>query len=277
VEAGGRTNAKILYIPTNAGTDFSTPDRRERELQEFLTTAQFGQLTFPVELLHTYSRTEANRPEFYSAIDEATAVYFRGGLPFWSYDAYKDTQTETALRRLLERGGVIGGSSAGALMQSNIMLRGDRSQSNHIVLGNPWIGFSFGDMENIIFDVHNLQRNRAHDLIEVLDVFPQHLGINIDEDTAVVMKGDIFETIGTGWVQIFDPTLWQAPDATPFCANFLFSTGSGRCHVSNGGKSHFMWAQRRATAGDRYNVRTREVLSALTEEDIKALMTEQEI
>jgi hypothetical protein len=34
---------------------------------------------------------------------------------------------------------------------------------------------------------------------------------------AVVMKGDEIEVVGTGWVGIYDSTLWQD---TAYCGNF---------------------------------------------------------
>jgi len=251
-----------VYIPTNGGGDY-TGDDAARELAEFLNVSGYGDLHTPVVLIHTYSRDVANDPAFYRAIDKATGVWFAGGLPQRSYHAYLGTETEKALERLLRRNGVIGGTSAGALMQSNIMLRADRG-GNHIVLGNPFIGFAFGDMMNIVIDVHNLHRNRAHDMLEALDVYPELLGINVDEDTAVVMKGDEIRTVGTGWVQIFDPTLWQDETDTPFCANFLLSRGVGRYLIPGHGKSFFL--------GENtvYNVHTREVTSALvqTEEEL---------
>jgi cyanophycinase-like exopeptidase len=59
------------------------------------------------------------------------------------------TGTQEALERVIRRGGVIAGSSAGALMQPNIMCRGDRSSDNSIVVGEPSEGFAFGGMQNI--------------------------------------------------------------------------------------------------------------------------------
>lgn len=271
--AGGPEHARIIYCPTNGGGSYDTDAQRERELQNFIDSTGFTSppLLHPVKLIHTYNRTEADSEEFYRLIDDSNGIWFRGGLPFYTYDAYFSTETEKALDRMLQRGGVVAGTSAGALMQSNLMLRGDRTRSNNIVLGDPYEGFAFGQMKNIVFDVHNLARNRAHDMLEIFTLFPLMLGINIDEDTAVIFRDDIIEVMGTGWVQIFDPTLWQKPEEVPYCADFRLSGGSGRTLVPGGGKSHFLSSKRR----DKYNVVTRETISSLTQADIDAMLEEE--
>eukprot|EP00035_Acanthoeca_spectabilis_P004249 m.101211 g.101211 ORF g.101211 m.101211 type:complete len:155 (-) comp12504_c0_seq5:359-823(-) len=146
-------------------------------------------------------------------------------------------------------------------MQSNVMLRGCRDcpRGNAQMLGDPWVGFGFGQMMNMVFDVHYMHRRRSFDIVEVFDPFPDHLGVAIDEDTALVFKGDIFEVVtgGDGWVAVYDPTLWQPEGATPYCADFRLSIGTGRVLIPNRG-TFFM-----LEAGSKYNVNTREVVTAV--------------
>lgn len=152
--AGGAEGARIVYFPTNGGGSYETPEQREAALNSFLATSQWGDLPNPVVLMHTYDPEVANDPEFYAPLEDATGVFFAGGLPYRAYDSYFGTATQAALERVLDRGGVISGSSAGALMQSNLMCRGDRSNNNAIMLGVPSEGFGFGGMQNIVVDVH---------------------------------------------------------------------------------------------------------------------------
>jgi len=262
--AGGVADAKILYFPTNGGRSYETPAERESALVSFEKNSGFTDLVHRVELIHTYSRDVANSPEFHAPIREATGVWFAGGLPYRSYDAYFGTETEVALDMFLQNDGVLGGSSAGALMQSNLMLRGDRnSGGNAKVLGDPFIGFGFGLMRNLAFDVHNIARNRAHDPIEIFDSYPEYLGIAVDEDTAFVLQGDEFTTVGSGLVEIFDPTLWQDFEEVPFCGDFRLQTGNGRLLIPNHGRSFFLEARK----NNIYNVKTREVIRFTTTEE----------
>ena len=131
--AGGPDEARIIFFPTNGGGSYSTPEEREQSLRSFVNTAGWADLPIPVELMHTYDPEEADTEAFWAPLTTATGVFFAGGLPYRSYDAYFGTATHVALERVLSRGGVIGGSSAGALMQPNVMCRGDRSNDNRRV------------------------------------------------------------------------------------------------------------------------------------------------
>jgi hypothetical protein len=71
-----------------------------------------------------------------------------------------DTEVHDALQELLERGGVIGGSSAGATILGSYLARGDTS-SNAIMMGDHKEGFGF--ISNIAIDQHLLRRNRQID------------------------------------------------------------------------------------------------------------------
>jgi len=114
-----------------------------------------------------------------------------------------DTRTEEELWKLLERGGVIGGSSAGASIQGSYLVRGD-TQTNEIMMGDHEVGFGF--LTNSAIDQHLLMRNRQFDLVDVINEHPELLGIGIDENTAIVVTGDEFEVIGQSYVAIYDNT-----------------------------------------------------------------------
>lgn len=71
--AGGRTGAKLVYVPTNGGGSYSTPEERKAELDRFLETSGWGDLPNEVILLHTYDRNVANvRPFLF-----VQSVYWR--------------------------------------------------------------------------------------------------------------------------------------------------------------------------------------------------------
>ncbi len=105
------------------------------------------------------------------------------------------------LNALLERGGVIGGSSAGATIQGSYLARGD-TRTNTVMMGDHVEGLGF--IKNVAIDQHLLRRNRQFDLIEVIEAFPDLLGIGLDENTAIVVQGDRFDVIGQSLVAIYD-------------------------------------------------------------------------
>lgn len=193
-ELAGGLDSPVVVIPTAGGEAEYPPDWRGLR--------QFRELgASHVTLLHTTDRSVANSEAFVKPIREARGVFFTGGRQWRLADAYLNTLTQKALFELLDRGGVIGGSSAGATIQGSYLARGDTS-SNTIMMGDHVEGLGF--LKYSAIDQHLLKRNRQFDLIEVIRTHPQLLGIGIDEDTAIVVQGDRFEVIGQGYVAIYD-------------------------------------------------------------------------
>ena len=121
-------------------------------------------------------------------------------------DSYLNTILQDKLFALLDRGGVIGGSSAGATIQGSYLARGD-TKTNTIMVGDHEEGMGF--VKNIAIDQHTLARNRQFDMFEILAEYPDLLGISIDENTAMLVSGDSFEVIGQSYVLIYDGTHWD--------------------------------------------------------------------
>ncbi len=194
LELAGGPEAPIVVIPT-AGT--SDPYDQYWSGLESFRAAGAKRLT----VLHTRDRDVANSDEFVRPIREARGVWFTGGRQWRLADSYLNTLTHRELRALLERGGVIGGSSAGATIQGSYLARGD-TKANTIMMGDHEEGLAF--IKNMAIDQHLLRRNRQFDLIEIVEAHPELLGIGIDEDTAIVVRGDSFDVIGQGYVAIYD-------------------------------------------------------------------------
>ncbi|WP_419162978.1 cyanophycinase [Candidatus Palauibacter sp.] len=194
VQLAGGPSAHIVVIPTAGGQD--SYGQSFGGLLPF-QAAGVEHLT----LRHTNDRDEANSEAFVSAIREAGGVWFTGGRQWRLVDSYMGTRTEEELWALLERGGVIGGSSAGATIQGSYLARGD-TLTNTIMMGSHEQGLGF--LRNTAIDQHLLQRNRQFDLLEIIEARPELLGIGIDENTAIVVQGDRFEVIGESYVVIYD-------------------------------------------------------------------------
>ena len=194
IELAGGRDAKFIYIPT-AGEDQQLNNQTGDESPHL-----FGLKN--VTVLHTRDRNVADTEAFAAPIREASGVWFGGGRQWRLVDSYADTLTLKEIRKVLERGGVIGGSSAGASIQASYLVRGAR-EGNTIMMAKGYeIGFGF--LRGIAVDQHINTRHRENDLAEVITAHPDLLGIGIDESTAIVVKGDQFEIIGAGQVAITD-------------------------------------------------------------------------
>src|SRR5690606_38805658 len=126
IQLAGGPDAPIVVIPT-AATEDTFPE--SWPTLRMLREAGARNLT----VLHTRSRDTADSREFTAPLRAAGGVWISGGRQWRLADVYNDTRTVAALRGVLERGGVIGGTSAGASVQASYMVRG-APQSNRIVM-----------------------------------------------------------------------------------------------------------------------------------------------
>jgi len=194
LELAGGPDVPIVLIPTAGGDD--EYDQYWRGLRQFKAAGAVN-----LTVLHTNDRDEANTEEFVAPIKEARAVWFGGGRQWRLADSYLNTRVHEELWALLDRGGVVGGSSAGATIQGSYLARGD-TETNTIMMGDHEEGLAF--VKDVAIDQHLLMRNRQFDLIEIIEAHPHLLGIGIDENTAIVVQGDRFQVMGQGYVAIYD-------------------------------------------------------------------------
>jgi cyanophycinase len=210
--AGGK-DARIVIVPTAAS---SSPDHNYQRSWSLDLAKSMG--VNKATILHSHSRETADTEAFAKPLQTATGVWFGGGRQWRFTKAYGGTLTEKEFHKVLERGGVIGGSSAGASIQGSFLARGDTS-GNTIMVGDIQKGFGF--MRNTAIDQHLVARGRQKDLLKVLEDprkkmrkefnRAELLGIGIDEDVAIVVKGDQFSIIGKdqGMVLVYDPKSWK--------------------------------------------------------------------
>ena len=220
IDLAGGSEAPIVIIPTAGEAD----DRYDQYWSGLKQWRQHGAKN--VTVMHTRDRKVADSEAFVKPIRDARGVFFGGGRQWRLADSYLDTRTHKELIALLNRGGVIGGSSAGASILASFMVRGDTG-SNEKMIGDHVVGLGF--LKNAAIDQHLLRRNRQFDMLEVIDKHPNLLGIGIDEDTAIVVEGDRFDVIGKSYVVVY----------------------SNRPVVGANGRFYFMGA------GDRFDMKAR--------------------
>jgi cyanophycinase len=194
IELAGGPDAPIVVVPT-AGED-------DTYAQDYTGARQFrdaGART--VTVLHTRDRKVADTDAFVAPLAAARGVFFQGGRQWRLADAYLGTKTQREVTRVLERGGVVGGTSAGATILGSFLVRGD-TKGNELMVGDHVEGF--GLLTDSAIDQHLLRRNRQFDLIPVIAARPHLLGIGIDENTAIVVKRSTFDVAGNGYVAIYD-------------------------------------------------------------------------
>ncbi len=232
--AGG-DSAKIVVIPTASEDKYINNDELEAQFKKY----GFNTIT----VLHTRDRATANSEEFINPIQSATGIFFTGGRQWRIADGFLNTKAHREMFNLLDRGGVIAGSSAGATIQGSYLARGD-SKNNQIMMGDHEEGLGF--ISNVAIDQHVMVRNRQFDMFDILDKRPELLGIGIDERTAIVVKGEILTVVGDSYVLVYDRTFWSRE-------------GSDLKNLPDENEIFYF-----LRSGDRYNLKERKVINNIT-------------
>jgi cyanophycinase len=232
IELGGGADGRYVIVPTAGGN--RTNEGAVRPYDEARIVAPWiARGLKRVKMLHTHDPKVADTEAFALALRDATAVWFNGGRQWNIVDSYAGTRTFQELHKVLERGGVIGGSSAGATIQGEYLVRGDTSGPNVMMTAEPNHQQAFGFLRKTAIDQHIDTRNRWDHLIPVIQKLPNLLGIGLSEGTAIVVTGDTFEVIGKSKVAVHDNTRSYPAGEKPY---ILLS------------------------AGEKYNMKSRKVL-----------------
>lgn len=218
--AGGR-DAKIIIIPTAGGN--RDKDGKLISYDEGKIVAPWRKLGLTnVHMLHTADPKVADTEAFAATLRDAKGVWFNGGRQWNCVDSYAGTVTLKEFREVLNRGGVIGGSSAGATIQGEYLVRGATAGPDIVMTDEPNHQHGFSFLRRSAIDQHINARNRWDDIIPVIRKFPNLLGIGISEGTAIVVTGDTFEVIGKWKVTVHDNTRQYQPWEKPY---YVLSAG----------------------------------------------------
>jgi cyanophycinase len=194
ITASGGPEALIVVIPT-AMEDPLAPESVEEQILKRNGANN-------VKTLHTRDPKTADDTNFSKILTKAGGVWFSGGRQWRFVDAYAGTLTEKRFHEVLARGGAIGGSSAGASIQSEYMPRGHPLGNTVVCAEGYEKGLCF--LPGCAVDQHFFARKRTADMTGLMKRYPQFLGIGIDEGTAIVVSGSTAEVLGKSKVAFFD-------------------------------------------------------------------------
>lgn len=221
IQLAGGPDANFVVVPTASGN--KTADGKIRVYKEEDVVASWKKRGIKnVKMLHTHDQKIADTEEFAKPLREANAVWFDGGRQWNIVDSYANTLTYKEFHKVLERGGVIGGSSAGATIQGAYLVRGAVAGPDIVMTSEPEHQAGFGFLRRSAIDQHINTRMRWDDLIPVIKKYPDLLGIGLSESTAITVKGDQFEVMGAWKVAIHDNTRQYQPWEKPY---YVLSAG----------------------------------------------------
>jgi cyanophycinase len=215
IQLAGGSDAHVVIVPTAGGN--KSADGTIRVYKEEDVLAPWKQRGMKhVTMLHTHDPKVADTEAFVQNLRQANAVWFDGGRQWNIVDSYANTLTLKELHNVLARGGVIGGSSAGATIQGAYLVRGAISGPDVVMAPESEHQAGFAFLRRSAIDQHINARNRWDDLIPVIKKFPDLLGLGLSEDTAIIVTGDTFEVIGAWKVAVHDSTRLYQPWEKPY-------------------------------------------------------------
>ncbi|MCM3870499.1 MAG: cyanophycinase [Pyrinomonadaceae bacterium] len=192
--SGIKLDSGFVYVPPDTDTPAANTHEFELELCKMFGVKR-------ITVLHTRNRSTANSEAFVEPLRKANGVWLSPGNAGRLASAYLDTLTYREIEALLNRGGVTGGNSAGAIIQGSYIVRGRPDKPLLMAKGHER---GFGFLKSVAINPHLTEAKRDAELVNVIDTYPQLLGIGIDEKAAILVQGDRFEVIGSGRVAIYD-------------------------------------------------------------------------
>lgn len=201
--AGGTNEARIIVMPMASEDQASAGASQVKEFKS-LGVAHVGAVAL--------SRAEATNRSTTTRLDGATGIYFTGGDQSRLAAVLVNSPIQHKLKQLYANGAVIGGTSAGAAIMSEVMITGEELLNSD--KANPFKSITrhniettagLGILTNSVIDQHFIKRKRLNRLFSVVLEHPKLIGIGIDESTAIVVKpDDTFEVIGDSAVMVID-------------------------------------------------------------------------
>ena len=155
------------------------------------------------------SGREGLEAEQLELLENAAMIYIPGGAQARFMDSVRNTKVFDAIHNAYRNGAMIAGTSAGAAVQSRLMITGDQKKHpvytgyfETIEADNMILEEGLGLIESIIVDQHFIARQRLNRLIAVILENPSKIGVGIDESTAIHVKNDTATVHGISQVII---------------------------------------------------------------------------
>ena len=221
IQLAGGPDASFVIVPTAGGN--KNADGTVKEYKEDQVIAAWLKRGLKrVKMLHTHDPKVADTEDFARVLRTANGVWFDGGRQWNIVDSYMNTLTLKEFHNVLARGGVIGGSSAGATIQGDYLVRGAVAGAQIMMTPEKEHEHGFAFLRRSAIDQHINTRTRWDDLIQVVQKMPTLLGIGLSEGTAIIVNGDRFEVAGKWKVAIHDNMRLYQPWEKPY---YVLSAG----------------------------------------------------
>ncbi len=206
--AGGPGARYVVF-----GTASGNPERSAARVVALLESHGAEAESLPVApgLPGTDVAQAVRDPALIARVNAANGVFF-GGAQERIVDALrpggKPTPLLDSIRGVLERGGVVAGTSAGAAVMSSVMFR-DAPDLLAVMKGtlrdgkevDQGLGFA---APGLFVDQHFLRRGRLGRMLPLMQSQGLQAGIGVEENSAAILRGPEIEIVGEGGALFVD-------------------------------------------------------------------------
>lgn len=182
--------------------------------------------------LRVNNREEALDERTAEVLDDATVVFFTGGDQLRITSQLGETPVCRRIQQIYEQGGTIAGTSAGASAVCDIMLVSGESERSARIGSLVQMAPGLGLLHGVIVDQHFAERGRIGRLLGAVAQNPRTIGVGIDEDTAIIVRGNkAFDVIGAGAVYVIDGSSLTCSNVADAEADSVVGIHDVRLHV----------------------------------------------
>ncbi len=168
--------------------------------EDDLAIAGAGEVVIPI----IETREDACNRDTAKLIADARGIFLGGGDQIKLITTLSGTPVGDAIWENYVSGGVVCGTSAGSAALTELTLAGNEvDEEGNLV--EQYIGPGLGLLSfKTLIDTHFSQRRRLYRLFVAIADFPEIMGLGIDEDTAMVVRGEVGTVVGKGGVTFVD-------------------------------------------------------------------------
>ena len=156
----------------------------------------------PIVMLNFNKQTATNLA-LVDSLQNAKLIFISGGDQSRFMKVVSNTPVFKAIHQAYQNGSTVAGTSAGAAVMCENMITGNQKLESkytatfdNIRYDNLETALGLGLIKNVIIDQHFLKRSRYNRLLSGLVEFPTHIGIGIDESTAIIVRNKEIEIVG---------------------------------------------------------------------------------
>jgi cyanophycinase len=194
--AAGNAGGPIVGI-TSASRDVSGS---AQHWKADFATAGVSDVVIPV----IETREDAQKRDIAKLVAKSRGIFLGGGDQVKLITTLSGTPVGDAIWDNYVSGGIVCGTSAGAAALTELTLAGNEvDEEGNLV--EQYIGPGLGLLAyKTIIDTHFSQRRRLYRLFVAIAGYPEIMGLGIDEDTAMIVRGEVGKVVGKGGVTFVD-------------------------------------------------------------------------